>query len=133
MRNHNGSMLVIGLLALTMTACSGAPSNTDACRDLLNVQGELETLVNEVSVNAGEIRTVLPRFVELADAAKSIDADGDVKTAATSLGDAAGEWHDALEVAAEEDALDDPIDSSLAAAYIEADLGVRNACSQFLP
>lgn len=116
-----------------MTACSGAPNSTDACRDLLNIQGELETLVNDDHSNAGEVRAALPRFIELSDHAKSIDADGDVKTAATSLGDAADGWHDALEVAAEDDAFDDPIDSSLAATYVEADLALRNACSPFLP
>jgi len=90
-------------------------------------------LVNDGPSNAGEARTVLPRFIELSEDAESLDADGDVKEAATSLGDAADGWHDAIEVAAEDDAFDDPISTSLVEAYVDADLAVRNACSPFLP
>lgn len=133
MRNRVSSILVVGVVALTMTGCSGAPNNTDACRDLLNIQGELEALMSDAPDGAEEARETLLRFAELARAAHSTDADGEVKTAATSLGNVVEDWHDALKDATEEDAVDDPINSSLAASYVDADLDVRTACSQFLP
>lgn len=127
------SILAIGVLALTIVGCSGAASNTDACRDLLNIQGELDSLVNETPSSGEEIRGVLPEFADLAEAAKSVAADGHVKTAANSLGNAANDWHHALEAAAENDVSDASISPSLAATYVDAGLEVRNACSQFLP
>ncbi|MGL3151198.1 hypothetical protein ACSS7Z_12650 [Microbacterium sp. A82] len=126
MRNRTSSILVVVVLALTMTGCSGTSNNTDACRDLLNIQGELDLLVGESTEASAQLD-------QLADDARSIDAEGDVKIAATSLGNAVADWSDALAVAAEGSTTDNPVSSADAVAYVDAGVDVRNACSQYLP
>ncbi|MGY1552333.1 hypothetical protein ACW5CM_11180 [Microbacterium sp. A588] len=126
MRNRTSSILVVVVLALTMTGCSGTSNNTDACRDLLNIQGELDLLV-------GESPEASAQLDQLEDDARSIDAEGDVKIAATSLGNAVADWSDALAVAAEGSTTDNPVSSADAVAYVDAGVDVRNACGQYLP
>lgn len=113
MRNRTSSILVVVVLALTMTGCSGTSNNTDACRDLLNIQGELDLLV-------GESPEASAQLDELADDARSIDAEGDVKIAATSLGNAVADWSDALAAAVEGSTTDNPVSSADAVAYVDA-------------
>lgn len=133
MRNLARSVVVVGVLALTMTGCAENPNSADACRELLSIQGELDVLVNDVPSTEDDVRTVVPALVDLAEDAHSLDADGAIKVAATSLGVIAQDWGDALQTAAEDGALDDPVDADLAAGYVDAGVDVRNACNQFLP
>lgn len=127
------SVIVVGAVVLTMTSCVGAPKNTQACREILNVEGELSTLLNATSSHDGDLAEVLPRYGALAEQARAVDADGTVADVAASLADVAQESHDALDAMMQDSTLRGPLDASILEAYIDASVDMRGACDEFLP
>lgn len=113
-----------------MTGCASASTNTDACRELLNIEGELTTLVNTTDTSADEL---LPAYLKVADDARNVDAEGAVRTIATTLGNVAQDFHDALEDGARDSMSTGHVDSSILNAFVDAGIDMRNVCSEFLP
>lgn len=116
-----------------MTGCAGAADNTNACRELLNIEGELSNLVNTSDTSDDELAEVLPDYLKLAEEARDVDADGAVKSVASSLGTVAEDFHDALEVIVQDSTLTGPVDSSILDAYIDASIDMRSVCGESLP
>lgn len=133
MRRRSASFLILAVLGITATGCTSTPNNTDACRELLNIQGAFAELASDAPTDAEAISTALPSYAAIVDDTAKLDAEGHVKTAATALGDAASDWRSALEAAAGSGDLDESVLSSLAATYVDADVHVTKACSEFLP
>lgn len=133
MRNHLGSALVLTIFTVATAGCSSPPSNTDACRELLNIQSDFAELVGDIPADSGQIRAILPMFATIIDRTEQINATGDVEISTTALASAASDWHDALDSAVQDGSLDETTTSSLVATYVDADVDVRNTCSKFLP